>query len=140
MRSGVRPYSFVVRSGAVARVVIVLAVAVVMGTAWSATADAAGDRPGAVVGRVVDGCGRPVPRADLAVVRTRPTVSVPLMAVWTNRRGRYTYSELEPARYWIAVRARGFRKQTKTVTVRAGRTSRLNFRFRRCAAPPALAG
>ena len=61
------------------------------------------------------------------------------MGVLTNRRGRYRYEELVPARYWITVRARGFRAQTKTVTVRAGQRSRLNFRFRRCAMPE-LAG
>ena len=94
---------------------------------------------GAVVGSVVDGCGRPVVRADVAVTRTHPVVSVPLIAIHTNARGRYYYPELQPARYWITVRARGFRAQTKTVTVRAGQSSRLNFRFRRCAMPE-LAG
>jgi hypothetical protein len=120
----------------VRRAVLVLAAGVMLGTLWGAPPSHADlGRSGSVVGRVLDGCGRPVVRADLGVARTRPVVSVPLIAIWTNRRGRYDYSPLEPARYWITVRARGFRAQTKTVVVRAGRTSRLNFRFRRCQSP-----
>jgi hypothetical protein len=116
---------------------------------WSATPSyAAGGRIEQILGggqeifgRVVDGCGRPLVRADVAIVRTRPVVGIPLIAVYTDARGRYWQPTSGPARYWITVRPRGaFRPQTKSVRVRAGRTARLNFRFRRCVGGPALAG
>ena len=117
------------------RAALVVASAV-LGVLWAAPPSHAA----AVEGRVVDGCGRPVAGANLAVTRTRPSVPVALIGIRTNARGRYHYEPLEPAMTWITVRARGFRPQTKAVRVRAGRTSRLNFRFRRCAGGPALAG
>jgi len=98
---------------------------------------------GAVQGRVVDICGRPVIRATLGVTDSYPRVSVPLIGIYTDGRGRYTYEPLEPARYRITVRAAGYRPQTKSVRVRASRTSRLNFRVRLSrprTCPPLLTG
>ena len=100
----------------------------------------AGGRGESIIGRVVDGCGQPVVRAPLDVIRTRPVVPLLLIGVHTTPSGHYSYQLVKPARYWIRVSARGLGAQTKTVRVRAGQSVRVDFRFRRCAGGPALAG
>ena len=122
-------------------VAAVVAAAPAPGTAAASGAELG--REGYLVGRVLDVCGRPVVRADVGVTDSSPSVSIPLIAVYTDRRGRYNYPALEPALYEITVRARGYLRQTKSVRVRAGSTSRLDFRLRFSrarACPPSLAG
>ena len=73
---------------------------------------------GGLEGRVIDQTGRPLPSAEVTVVRSRAT---------TDADGAWRIAHLEPGLYRIAVRRLGYRPSQQNVQVESGRTVQVTF-------------
>jgi len=73
---------------------------------------------GGLEGRVIDQTGRPLPSAEVTVVRSRAT---------SDADGAWRIAHLEPGLYRIAVRRLGYRPSQQNVQVESGRTVQVTF-------------
>jgi len=74
--------------------------------------------PGAIVGRVVDGLGKPVHGATVAL--TESPEPHPDVAALTAADGRFQFRHLPPGAYRLAVNAPNSRRSNAQVWVEAG--------------------
>lgn len=78
---------------------------------------------GSIVGMVTDEELRPLPRADVGLVGGTATLE-------TDAGGRYTFNDVAPGSYGLAVQALGYESQTRKVSVVAGAVTHANFTLR----------
>lgn len=82
-------------------------------------------RKGTIVGRVTDQGGKPIAGAAVAIASgTAPFLDI---AALTNEQGEYRFSNISEGTFEIAVHKEGYLVQKKTVTVKYGEVSHLDF-------------
>lgn len=100
-----------------------LALAAFFGTLATRLADAQGQQPATITGRLTDATsGQPIAAAQVIVVGTS-------FGTQTNSEGQYTIRGLRPGSTEVRALRVGFAEQRQTVTVTAGETATLNFQM-----------
>jgi hypothetical protein len=116
---------FIVIGGAMFGLLVVVACRL-----FSASGKAATGR-GSIEGKVLDEQRRPLAEVIIGIKATTSKEPYPEIAPVTNAKGEFSFPDLATGQYTLLAARKGFREQTKTVTVEDRKIARVEFVMRK---------